>query len=35
MNTTKLLQGNRDLIARKPYLQGLSVFSHSLNYPNF
>lgn len=35
MNTTKLLEGNRGLIARKPYLQGFSVFSHSLDYPNF
>lgn len=30
-----LLQGKRGLIARKPYLQGFSVFSHSINYPNF
>lgn len=30
-----LLSGNRGLIARKPYLQGLSVFSHSLDYTNF
>ena len=30
-----LLDGNRGLIARKPYLQGVSVFSHSLDYPNF
>ena len=35
MNTTKLLEGNRGLIARKPYLQGFSVFSHSLDYSNF
>lgn len=30
-----LLEGNRGLIARKPYLQGFPVFSHSLNYFNF
>lgn len=35
MNTTKLLEGNRGLIARKPYLQAFSVFSYSLGYSNF
>ena len=30
-----LLEGNRGLIARKPCLQAFSVFSHSLDHPNF
>ena len=35
MNTKGLLEGNRVVIAQKPYIKGFSVISHTLKVSKF